>query len=107
VTPLGFSWRLERRTAMSDRIGRRDDVDPEEGERKYGEVEFADPVNKTYTRADTPGRCGQRGATSTGRTTRPSTTRARWRAIKARIERAAKRHGGTPPRDLTGVSVVI
>lgn len=29
-------------------IDRRKDVDPEEGERKYGDVEFADPVNKKY-----------------------------------------------------------
>jgi hypothetical protein len=29
-------------------IDRRDDVDPEDGEREYGDVEFADPVNKKY-----------------------------------------------------------
>jgi len=29
-------------------IDRREDVNPEEGERKYGDVEFADPVNKKY-----------------------------------------------------------
>ena len=33
---------------MSNRIDRREDVNPEEGVRKYGEVEFADPVNKKY-----------------------------------------------------------
>ncbi len=33
---------------MSERIGKRKDVDPKEGERKYGDVEFADPVNKKY-----------------------------------------------------------
>jgi hypothetical protein len=30
------------------RIDRREDVNPEEGERKYGDVEFADPTNKKY-----------------------------------------------------------
>lgn len=30
------------------KIDRRDDVDPNDGEREYGDVEFADPVNKKY-----------------------------------------------------------
>lgn len=30
------------------KIDRRDDVNPEEGVRKYGDVEFADPVNHKY-----------------------------------------------------------
>lgn len=29
-------------------IERRDDVNPAEGERRYGDVDFADPVNKKY-----------------------------------------------------------
>lgn len=33
---------------MAERIHRRDDIHPEVGERKYGDVEFADPVNKKY-----------------------------------------------------------
>jgi hypothetical protein len=33
---------------MANRIDRREDVNPEEGERKYGDVEFADPVNNKY-----------------------------------------------------------
>ncbi len=33
---------------MSEKISKRDDTNPEEGERKYGDVEFADPVNKKY-----------------------------------------------------------
>lgn len=33
---------------MSSYIKRRDDVSPDEGERKYGNVEFADPTNKKY-----------------------------------------------------------
>jgi hypothetical protein len=38
---------------MSDKIERREDVKPEEGERKYGDVEFADPVNNKHP-VDTP-----------------------------------------------------
>jgi hypothetical protein len=38
---------------MSERIKRREDVNPERGEHEYGDVEFADPVNKKYP-IDTP-----------------------------------------------------
>ncbi|WP_420154426.1 DUF6582 domain-containing protein [Siphonobacter sp.] len=38
---------------MSTHIDRREDVNPEEGERQYGEVTFADPTNKKYP-IDTP-----------------------------------------------------
>ncbi|CAA9575619.1 MAG: hypothetical protein AVDCRST_MAG59-4006 [uncultured Thermomicrobiales bacterium] len=33
---------------MSAGIDRRDDVNPKEGERRYGDVAFADPVNNKY-----------------------------------------------------------
>ena len=33
---------------MSTRIERREDVGPGEGERKYGDVEYADPTNNKY-----------------------------------------------------------
>ena len=29
-------------------IHKRDDVDPKDGEREYGDAQFADPVNKKY-----------------------------------------------------------
>ena len=32
----------------SAKIDRRDNVNPDEGERKYGDVEFADATNKKY-----------------------------------------------------------
>lgn len=35
------------------KIDRREDVDPEAGEQKYGDVEFADTTNKKYP-IDTP-----------------------------------------------------
>jgi len=33
---------------MSTKIDQRDDVNPAAGEQKYGDVEFADPVNNKY-----------------------------------------------------------
>jgi hypothetical protein len=33
---------------MTKRIDRREDVNPERGEREYGDVEFADPTNNKY-----------------------------------------------------------
>jgi len=76
---------------MTTKIDRRDDVNPDEGEEKYGDVEFADPTNNKYP-IDTADR-----------------VRAAWRyinqednsakydadeaeAIKGRIKRAAKKH---------------
>jgi hypothetical protein len=38
---------------VSSTIDRRQDVNPKEGEREYGDVEFADPVNNKYP-IDTP-----------------------------------------------------
>ncbi len=76
---------------MSTKIDKRDDVNPDEGEDKYGDVEFADPTNNKYP-IDTSDH-----------------VRAAWRyinqddnaakydkdeveAIKGRIKRAAKKH---------------
>ncbi len=33
---------------MTTKIERRDDVNPDEGVREYGDVQFADPVNHKY-----------------------------------------------------------
>ena len=33
---------------MANKIDRRDDVNPDRGEKEYGDVEFADPVNNKY-----------------------------------------------------------
>lgn len=33
---------------MAEKIDRRDDVKPSEGEHKYGDVTYADPTNKKY-----------------------------------------------------------
>jgi hypothetical protein len=54
---LSSSYNIEKRrrfmSTQKQRIDRRDDVNPDEGERKYGDVQFADPVNNKYP-VDTP-----------------------------------------------------
>ena len=35
-------------SGSSTKIDKRDDVNPEEGEREYGDVKFADPTNNKY-----------------------------------------------------------
>ena len=44
---LAWECSLTYRGEMA-RIKRREDTDPDEGERKYGDVDFADPVNNKY-----------------------------------------------------------
>lgn len=58
---------------MSDKINRRDDVNPVEGERKYGDVDFADEVNNKYP-IDTPEHVRPHGTTSIIKTMQPSMT---------------------------------
>lgn len=77
---------------MSQKIERRENVNPERGEHEYGDVEFADPTNNKYP-IDTP-----------------EHVRAAWsyinhprnadkydaddvKSIKERIKRAAHKHG--------------
>ena len=35
-------------SSSSSKIHKRDDVDPKDGEREYGDAQFADPVNNKY-----------------------------------------------------------
>lgn len=39
---------IRKRVLTMTRIERRDDVNPKQGEREHGEVEFADETNKKY-----------------------------------------------------------
>lgn len=47
-TPLPVEARTAYREEMSTHIKRRDDVNPNEGENEYGDVQFADPTNNKY-----------------------------------------------------------
>ena len=77
---------------MSDRLSRRDDTNPDEGERKYGDVDFADPVNKKY-----PVDNAEHTRAAWGYINQKDNA-AKYEAsevtqIRERIKRAAKKHG--------------
>ena len=77
---------------MSGRIDRRDDVNPEEGERKYGDVEFADPVNNKYP-IDTPEHVRAAWSYINHQDNAAKYDPDDVKTIKNRIKRAAKKHG--------------
>ena len=77
---------------MGTKIDRREDVDPTEGERNYGEVEFADPVNNTYP-IDTPGHVRAAWSYINRADNAAKYDKDEVRTIKERIKRAAKKHG--------------
>lgn len=77
---------------MTDRIARRDDVNPKEGEHKYGAVEFADPVNKKYPIDTTEHvRAAWRYINQKDNAAKYDADEVR--TIKERIKRAACKHG--------------
>jgi len=76
----------------STRIDRRDDVKPNAGEHKYGEVEFADPVNNKYP-VDTPEHVRAAWSYINHKDNAAKYDADEVRQIKSRIKRAAKKHG--------------
>ena len=76
---------------MSTRIDRREDVSPREGEREYGDVEFADPTNKKYP-IDTPEHVRAAWSYINHRDNAAKYDRDEVETIKDRIKRAAKKH---------------
>jgi hypothetical protein len=77
---------------MAQEIHRRKDVDPDEGEEKYGDVKFADPTNKKYP-IDT-----EEHIRAAWNYIHHKDNAAKYEAgeasqIKDRIRRAAKSHG--------------
>ena len=77
---------------MSDKIERREDVNPEEGERKYGDVEFADPVNNKYP-VDTPEHVRAAWSYINHKDNAAKYDADEVKKIKKRIRRATKKHG--------------
>lgn len=77
---------------MSSRIDRRGDVNPAEGERKYGDVEFADAVNKKYP-IDTPEHVRAAWSYINHADNAAKYEAGEVRTIKERIKRAARKHG--------------
>jgi hypothetical protein len=76
---------------MSDKIGRRKDVNPDEGEHKYGDVEFADPVNNKYP-IDTPKHIRAAWSYINHEDNAAKYDADEVKKIKDRIRRAAKKH---------------
>lgn len=74
------------------KIDRREDVNPETGEHKYGDVEFADPVNNKYPIANAE---HVRAAWNYihHQDNAAKYDKAEVELIKKRIKRAAKQHG--------------
>ncbi len=77
---------------MSESIRRRKDVNPERGEHEYGDVTFADPVNKKYP-IDKPEHVRAAWSYINHRDNAAKYSAAEVKSIKARIRRAAKKHG--------------
>ena len=73
------------------KIDKREDVNPEEGERKYGDVEFADPTNKKYP-IDTPEHVRAAWNYINHRDNAAKYDADEAETIKTRIKRAAKKH---------------
>ena len=82
----------EGTTIMSNAIDRRDDGNPDAGDKNYGAVEFADPVNTKYP-IDTPGHVRAAWSYSKQPDHAAKYDRDDVAPIKERITRAAKKHG--------------
>ena len=76
---------------MGTRIEHRDDVNPESGEHKYGDVEFADPVNNKYP-IDTPEHIHAAWNYINHAKNAAKYNENDVETIKSRIKRAAKQH---------------
>jgi hypothetical protein len=72
-------------------IDRRDDVKPAEGKRKYGDVEFADSVNKKYP-IDTDEHIRAAWSYINHKDNAAKYDSDEVKTIKNRIKRAAKKH---------------
>ena len=74
------------------KIDKREDVSPETGERKYGDVEFADPTNNKYP-IDTPEHVRAAWNYINHQDNAAKYDADEVETIKNRIRRAAKKHG--------------
>ena len=74
------------------KIDKRDDVNPEEGENKYGDVKFADSTNNKYP-IDTPEHVRAAWSYINQRDNAAKYEKAEVETIKKRIKQAAKQHG--------------
>lgn len=84
---------MGKENAMSEYyITRRDDVNPEQGIRDYGDVEFADPTNNKYP-IDTAQHVRSAWSYINHKDNAAEYEKDEVETIKMRIRRAAKQHG--------------
>lgn len=77
---------------MATKIDRRQDVNPERGEKEYGDVQFADPTNNKYP-IDTPEHVRAAWSYINHKDNAAKYDKDEVETIKDRIKRAAKKHG--------------
>ncbi len=77
---------------MATHISRRDDVNPDEGENRYGDVQFADPTNNKYP-IDTEEHVRAAWSYINKKSNAAKYDHDEVEAIKGRIKRAGKKHG--------------
>lgn len=77
---------------MTTHIDRRDDVNPQEGIREHGHVEFADPTNHKYP-IDSAEHVRSAWSYINHKDNAAKYDKDEVTAIKNRIKRAAKKHG--------------
>jgi hypothetical protein len=82
----------ERSSTAMSKIEERKDSNPQEGEHKYGDVEFADPTNKKYP-IDTPEHVRAAWNYINHKDNAAKYDAEDQRTIKDRIKRAARKHG--------------
>lgn len=77
---------------MGAKIDKREDVNAETGEHKYGAVEFADPTNKKYP-VDTPEHVRAAWNYINHEDNAAKYEAEEVKTIKSRIKKAAQKHG--------------
>ena len=77
---------------MSTKIDRREDVNPDRGEKEHGDVEFADPVNNKYP-IDTPKHIRAAWSYINHKDNAAKYDKDEVETIKDRIMKAAEKHG--------------
>jgi hypothetical protein len=85
-------WASKEVANMATKIERRKDVNPERGEKEYGDVQFADPTNNKYP-IDTPDHVRAAWSYINHKDNAAKYDKDEVAAIKNRIKRAAKKHG--------------
>lgn len=77
---------------QASKIDKRDDVNPDEGEHKYGDVEFADATNNKYP-IDTPEHVRAAWRYINHKENAAKYDADEVKTIKSRIKKAAEKHG--------------